>query len=175
MTTNDIFTVAGRLKKWDINSGEFTMEAPVGDIVINIEKCDDLMLNEMIDAMKNRRIIEIKVVEERQSQNQTVSDSMAKKSYEDRERARMRKNAEECKGCVFYESIPGNIIGVCHNPERMMCANYSGGEGMTKEHHDCLNCSASMSDDDENGNMILRCVEHDGKIVDENDCCEDWN
>ena len=101
MTTNDIFTVVGRLKKWDITCGEFTMEAPVGDIVINIEKCDDLMLNEMIDAMKNRRMIEIKVVEEKR-QNPTVSDSMAKKSYEDRERARMRKNAEECKGCVFY-------------------------------------------------------------------------
>ena len=55
MTTKDIFTVAGRLKKWDINCGEFTMEAPVGDIVINIEKCDDLMLNEMIDAMKAQR------------------------------------------------------------------------------------------------------------------------
>lgn len=174
MTTKDIFTVAGRLKKWDINCGEFTMEAPVGDIVINIEKCDDLMLNEMIDAMKNRRTIEIKVVEEEQRQNPIVSDSMAKKSYEDRERARMRKNAEECKGCAFYESVPGNIIGVCHNPERLMCVNYSEGK-KPKEHHDCLNCSASMSDDDENGNMILRCVEHDGKIVDENDCCDEWN
>lgn len=46
---------------------------------------------------------------------------------------------------------------------------------MTEEIHDCLNCSASFSDDDENGNMILRCAEHGWKIVDENDCCKDWN
>ena len=46
----------------------------------------------------------------------------------DRERDRMRKEAEECEGCVYYESIPGNIIGVCHNPERPMCAHHSGGK-----------------------------------------------
>lgn len=43
-----------------------------------------------------------------------------------------------------------------------------------KEIQDCLNCSASCSDDDENGNMILRCSEHDWKIVDESDCCDEW-
>ena len=48
-------------------------------------------------------------------------------------------------------------------------------KGMIKEIRDCLNCSASFSDDDENGKMILRCAEHDWKIVDENDCCENWN
>lgn len=64
MTTIDIFTVAGKLNKWDISRGEFTMGAPVGDIVINIEKCDNLMFEEMVDAMKNRRTIEIKVVKE---------------------------------------------------------------------------------------------------------------
>lgn len=64
MTTTDIFTVAGRLNKWDLKRGEFTMGAPVGDIVINIEKCDNMMLDEMVDAMKNRRMVEIKVVNE---------------------------------------------------------------------------------------------------------------
>ena len=60
----DIFTVAGKLNKWDIIRGEFTLGTPVGDIRINIEKCDNQMLNAMIDGMKNRRRIEIKVVEE---------------------------------------------------------------------------------------------------------------
>lgn len=64
MTAIDIFTVAGKLNKWDIIRGEFTLGTPVGDIRINIEKCEDLLLNELIDAMKNRRRIEIKVVEE---------------------------------------------------------------------------------------------------------------
>ena len=64
MTTTDIFTVAGKLNKWDIIRGEFTLGTPVGDIRINIEKCEDLLLNELIDAMKNRRRVEIKVVEE---------------------------------------------------------------------------------------------------------------
>ena len=58
----DIFTVVGRLEKWDILRGEFTLGTPLGDIKINTEKCTDLMLNEMIDAMKNRRDVEIKVV-----------------------------------------------------------------------------------------------------------------
>lgn len=64
MTTTDIFTVAGKLNRWDVILGEFTLGTPVGDIRINIEKCTDMMLNELIDAMKNRRRIEIKVVEE---------------------------------------------------------------------------------------------------------------
>ena len=64
MTTTDIFTVAGKLNKWDIIRGEFTLGTPVGDIRINIEKCEDLLLNELIDAMKNRRRVEIKVVED---------------------------------------------------------------------------------------------------------------
>lgn len=64
MTATDIFTVAGKLNKWDIIRGEFTLGTPVGDIRINIENCEDLLLNELIDAMKNRRRIEIKVVEE---------------------------------------------------------------------------------------------------------------
>lgn len=64
MTATDIFTVAGKLNRWDIIRGEFTLGTPVGDIRINIEKCEDLLLNELIDAMKNRRRIEIKVVEE---------------------------------------------------------------------------------------------------------------
>lgn len=64
MTTTDIFMVAGKLNKWDIIRGEFTLGTPVGDIRINIEKCTNMMLNELIDAMKNRRMIEIKVVSE---------------------------------------------------------------------------------------------------------------
>lgn len=64
MTATDIFTVAGKLNRWDVILGEFTLGTPVGDIRINIEKCTDMMLNELIDAMKNRRRIEIKVVEE---------------------------------------------------------------------------------------------------------------
>ena len=60
----DIFTVTGKLNKWDIIKSEFTLGTPVGDIKINIEKCNDMMLNEMVDAMKYRRTVEIKVVEE---------------------------------------------------------------------------------------------------------------
>lgn len=41
---------------------------------------------------------------------------------------------------------------------------------------DCLMCSNSFSADDENGNQILRCVEHEGKIVDpESPVCADFN
>jgi len=60
----DIFTVTGKLNKWDILRGEFTLGSPVGDIKINIEKCNDMILNELIDAMKYRRTVSIKVVEE---------------------------------------------------------------------------------------------------------------
>lgn len=60
----DIFTVKGKLVKWDIVKSEFTMGTPVGDIKINIEKCNDMMLDEMIDAMKYRRTVEIKTVKE---------------------------------------------------------------------------------------------------------------
>lgn len=60
----DIFTVTGKLNKWDIIKSEFTLGTPVGDIKINIEKCNDQMLNEMVDAMKHRRVVEFKVVEE---------------------------------------------------------------------------------------------------------------
>ena len=59
----NIFTVTGKLNKWDIMRGEFTLGTPVGDIKINIEKCNDHMLDEMVDAMKHRRVVEIKVVE----------------------------------------------------------------------------------------------------------------
>lgn len=60
----NIFTVTGKLNKWDIIKSEFTLGTPVGDIKINIEKCNDQMLDEMVDAMKHRRVVEFKVVEE---------------------------------------------------------------------------------------------------------------
>ena len=60
----DKFTVSGKLVKWDIIKSEFTLGTPVGDIKINIEKCNSQMLNEMVDAMRLRRTVEIKVVEE---------------------------------------------------------------------------------------------------------------
>ena len=60
----DIFTVTGKLVKWDIVKSEFTLGTPVGDIKINIEKCNNQMLDEMVDAMKYRRTVRIKVVEE---------------------------------------------------------------------------------------------------------------
>lgn len=60
----DKFTVSGKLVKWDINKFEFTLDTPVGDIKINIEKCNSQMLNEMVDAMRLRRKVEIKMVEE---------------------------------------------------------------------------------------------------------------
>ena len=60
----DIFTVSGKLIKWEINKFEFTLDTPVGDIKINIENCNSQMLNEMVDAMRLRRIVEFKVVEE---------------------------------------------------------------------------------------------------------------
>ena len=64
MTRTDIFTVVGKLNRWDIVRGEFTLGTPLGDIRINTEKCEDLLLRELIDAMRNRRNIEIKVVAE---------------------------------------------------------------------------------------------------------------
>lgn len=60
----NIFTVTGKLNKWDIVKSEFTLGTPVGDIKINIEKCNDMMLNEMVDAMRYRRTVAIKMVEE---------------------------------------------------------------------------------------------------------------
>ena len=60
----NIFTVRGKLNKWDIIKEEFTLGTPVGDIRINIEKCNDQMLDDMVDAMKRRRWVEIRVVEE---------------------------------------------------------------------------------------------------------------
>lgn len=60
----DKFTVSGKLIKWDINKFEFTLETPVGDIKINIKECNNQMLNEMVDAMRLRRTVEIKMVEE---------------------------------------------------------------------------------------------------------------
>ena len=60
----NIFTVRGKLNKWDIIKKEFTLGTPVGNIRINIEKCNGQMLDERINAMKYRRMVEIKVVEE---------------------------------------------------------------------------------------------------------------
>lgn len=60
----NIFAVSGKLIKWDINKFEFTLDTPVGNIKINIEKCNSQMLNEMVDAMRLRRTVEIKVVSE---------------------------------------------------------------------------------------------------------------
>lgn len=60
----NIFAVSGKLIKWDINKFEFTLETPVGDIKINIKECSNLILNEMVDAMRLRRVVEFKVVEE---------------------------------------------------------------------------------------------------------------
>lgn len=65
MTTTNISKLTGKLNKWDVIREEFTLGTPVGDIRINIEKCgDDLMFDTLIDAMKNRRTIEIRVVDE---------------------------------------------------------------------------------------------------------------
>lgn len=60
----DKFTVSGKLVKWDINKFEFTLDTPVGDIKINIKECSSLMLNEMVDTMRLRRTVTIKMVEE---------------------------------------------------------------------------------------------------------------
>lgn len=42
---------------------------------------------------------------------------------------------------------------------------------------DCLSCSHSFSEPnlEDEQNDILHCMLQDGKIVDENDCCEDYN
>ena len=62
--STNIFTVAGKLNKWDIIKEEFTLGTPVGYIKINIETCNERMHDEMVDEMKCRRTVEIKVVEE---------------------------------------------------------------------------------------------------------------
>lgn len=41
----------------------------------------------------------------------------------------------------------------------------------------CLNCANSFSEPsfDENKPDVLHCMEHDGKVVDADDYCEDYN
>lgn len=39
---------------------------------------------------------------------------------------------------------------------------------------DCLSCSNSFSESCEDGD-ILHCMEQDGKVVEENGCCNKWN
>lgn len=48
-------------------------------------------------------------------------------SYTERERKRLKKAADRCRGCIYYEDVPGNILGVCHKPDRMICGNYEEG------------------------------------------------
>lgn len=45
---------------------------------------------------------------------------------------------------------------------------------MCKVHMDCLSCSHSYSDDDDNGDHILRCEIKEFDVVDEFDICEEW-
>lgn len=52
-----------------------------------------------------------------------------------------------------------------------------GGNDMNDCHKDCLSCANSFSEpsQDENESDILHCMEKDGQVVDENDCCELYN
>lgn len=43
-----------------------------------------------------------------------------------------------------------------------------------KRYKDCLSCANSFSADSPDGD-ILRCMLYDGKIVEEDDCCGEWN
>ena len=43
-----------------------------------------------------------------------------------------------------------------------------------KRYKDCLSCANSFSSDSSDGD-ILRCMLYDGKIVEEDGCCGEWN
>lgn len=64
MTTTDMLSIKGKFHSWDVISGEFTLGTLNGGVKINVQKCDEEVLDAMIDAMKNRRTIEIRVVDE---------------------------------------------------------------------------------------------------------------
>lgn len=56
-------TIIGKLTKWNVVLQVFTLSTPLGDIRINIEKCSDLLLDDFINSMKDRKNVEIKVGE----------------------------------------------------------------------------------------------------------------
>lgn len=55
--------IVGKFTKWNVIFQEFTLSAPQGNIKINIEECDEPLLDVFIKAMKDRKDIEIKVSE----------------------------------------------------------------------------------------------------------------
>lgn len=90
-----------------------------------------------------------------------------------------RKSAVECEktACAYNNNATCRFHLVAERaPNR---DNEGGCEEFTpkakRPTRDCLNCGASMSADNEDGNPCLVCSVHDYKVVPENGYCSDWN
>ena len=59
-----MITIIGKLTQWNVVLQEFTLSTySCGDLKINIEKCDKLLLDEFLEAMRMGKNIELKVGE----------------------------------------------------------------------------------------------------------------
>ena len=53
--------IIGYLTRWDVIESKFTLDMQSGTIYINLDDTLDSVLNEFIDAMKNRKKIKITI------------------------------------------------------------------------------------------------------------------
>lgn len=56
-----MMNIIGNLTRWDVIESEFTLNTQAGEIYINVDNVLDAVLNEFIDAMKNRKKIRIEI------------------------------------------------------------------------------------------------------------------
>lgn len=79
----------------------------------------------------------------------------------------------KCKDCGLFK----NGCGFSNVDEQLgLDGNFvaCGQFVPSKVIRDCLSCSNSFSEPCDNGD-ILHCIEQDGKIVEENEFCDNWN
>lgn len=79
----------------------------------------------------------------------------------------------KCKDCELFKNGCGfsdadEKLGL--NGNFVACGQFV----RSKTVRDCLSCSNSFSESCEDGD-ILHCMEQDGKVVEENGCCNKWN
>ena len=55
--------ISGKINEWKIMSNEFTMGTPVGDIRIITTGCSDTLVDMLVQAMKDRKQVNIEAVE----------------------------------------------------------------------------------------------------------------
>ena len=55
--------IKGRINKWDIILQTFTLGTPIGDIGLVVDGCETRFLDELVEAMKNRKSVTIEVGE----------------------------------------------------------------------------------------------------------------